>query len=290
MRRKDLGLIGLAVLTVALVALTLLRTALPGTGVDLRDLPSGVETTPATADPARSTGEPVPTEDPDAPRPAGDPLGAARAVLASGAPVVVAALGDSTGNETWEWTYTWARDLGTDRPVTVVSWNEWTEAGYIEPRLVSDGGAGPAAGAVTIYSGHHTGARAGYVAEHAGALLPERPDLVLLNYGHNSPASEIAAELAGALDAVRGSAGRDVPVVVILQQPRLDGEGADVRDAVADWATQEGLGIVDVARAFSESGRPLADLLADPVHPNEAGTRIWADAVARALGPPADGE
>lgn len=217
-------------------------------------------------------------------RPGADPLTAAREVLDRDDPLVVAAVGDSTGNETWEWVYGWARLLAQTRPVAVLSWNEWSEDGYIEPRVLP--GPADGVGAVTLYSGHQSGAPVGYVAEHVDDLLPEPPDLVILNFGHNDTVAEVGEGLEDALRAVRTVAGDDVPVVVTLQQPQEDDANAEVRAAVRAFAVEQGLGVIDVAAAFEDSGLGLPDLLADPVHPNEAGAALWTETVARALQAP----
>jgi hypothetical protein len=208
----------------------------------------------------------------------------ARALLDREERLVVAALGDSTGNETWEWVYGWGRLLAQVRPVTVISWNEWTQDGYIEPRVLSDSGSGPG-GPVVIYGGHQTGARVDYVVEHLEQLLPEPPDLVILNFGHNNTVEDVGDQLADALAAVRAVAGPDLSVVVTLQQPQRDDANAEVRDAVRTFAEKQGLGVIDVATAFEDTGEADA-LLADDVHPDEAGAAVWAQAVARTLRAP----
>ncbi len=207
-----------------------------------------------------------------------------RALLRRDEPLVVAALGDSTGNETWEWVYEWARLLAETRPVTVLSWDERTEDGYVGPRVLSQSGDG-AGGPVVIYSGHRSGARVEYVVDRLDRLLPERPDLVILNFGHNNSAEDVTDQLGEALAALRAKAGPDVPVVLTLQQPQQGDANAEVRGLVQAFAVEHGLVSVDVARAFEDSGDPQA-LLADAVHPNQAGATVWAEAVARTLGAP----
>jgi hypothetical protein len=296
-RWHDLGLAVLALVTVALTlfmfravtdAPTGARPDVPAAAVATTDGPRRT----ATEDGAVAEGSPSPSGG-SGPR-AGQggshgaddaALAAAREVLDGDESVVVAALGDSTGNETWEWVYGWARLLTQTREVSVVSWNEWTEDGYIEPRVLK-GPPSDSRAPVVIYSGHQSGARASYVVEHLDALLPEPPDLVILNFGHNHTAAEVGAELEEALEALRRASGPQVPVVVTLQQPQEGDANAQVRAAVHAFAGDQGLATVDVAQAFEDSGLPLGGLLADPVHPNEAGAVVWAEAVARTLGAP----
>lgn len=298
MRWQDIGLATLAVVTAGLTLLMFREVNEPPDGPALTARTSAEGGAPARGTSATTVTEDVTTggetgvttatgtaTEPEGDRPRADGLAAAREVLDGDDPLVVAALGDSTGNETWEWVYGWSRLLAQTRPVTVHSWNEWSEDGYIEP-LVLPGPADDGAGAVTVYSGHQSGAPAGYVAEHVEALLPERPDLVILNFGHNDTAADVATEMEEALLAVRTVAGSDVPVVVTLQQPQEDDANAEVRDAVRAFAVEEDLGVIDVAGAFEDSGSDLGELLADPVHPNEAGAAVWTEAVARALDAP----
>ncbi len=299
MRWQDIGLATLAVVTAVLTLLMFRAVGEPpdggpgggGSTVAPAGATGAIEedrtaagSPPATSATPDATGSTDQGSDPRDERPGADALSAAREVLDRDDPLVVAALGDSTGNETWEWVYGWARLLAQTRPVAVLSWNEWSEDGYIEPRMLP--GPADGMGAVTLYSGHQSGAPAGYVAEHADDLLPEPPDLVILNFGHNDTVAGATEGLEEAMRAVRRVATDDVPVVVTLQQPQEEDANAEVRAAVRAFAVEQGLGVIDVAAAFEDSGSELEDLLADPVHPNEAGAALWTEAVARALQAP----
>ena len=284
-RLQDVGLLLLVLVAGVLTALTFTSVTGPapdrgptdpsseggptgpvGLVADLSAVTSGApgDTTGGTADDAAATGAGRPPD-----------LDAVRDVLADGAPVVVAALGDSTGNETWEWVYEWGRALASDRPVEVVSWNEWTEDGYIDPVEL---GSGQDGGTVTLYAGHQSGAGAAYPAGRLEALVPEEPDLVILNYGHNDTVDSVRSGTADTLEALRQRFGGGLPVVVTLQQPQADDANAEVRAALADLAADEGLPTIDVAAAFEATGDP-AVLLADTVHPDEDGAALWARTV-----------
>src|SRR5690606_28867603 len=76
----------------------------------------------------------------------------------------------------------------------------------------------------------------------------------------------------------------DVVPVVMLQNAQVDDANADTREAVARVAEEAGAPTVDVSAAFAADGRERSELLADELHPNEEGSRVWADAVAAALG------
>ncbi|WP_022920313.1 SGNH/GDSL hydrolase family protein [Ornithinimicrobium pekingense] len=296
MRWQDLGLALLAVAAAALTILMFRSSAPPPDGVAPADGPASVASAPPPSGPAApprdtvpdsSTGTPSGSDDARETRqagPAASSLPSARAVLDGDGPVVVAALGDSTGNETWEWVYGWGRALARTRPVTVLSWNEWTGQGYIEPRVLSPEGTG-GQGPLTLYSGHHSGASFGYVVEHLESLLPEPVDLVVLNFGHNNTVDDVRDELEAALTALRSAVGPEVPVVLTLQQPQRDDANAEVRATVREVAVARGIGVIDVARAFEETGEP-DELLADDVHPDEQGAGLWTETVARALSAP----
>ena len=165
-------------------------------------------------------------------------------------------------------------------------WDEWTEEGYIEPQVLSSAeGEEDRAGEVVVWSGHQSGARAGYPAERIEAMVPEQPDLVVLNFGHNNTVEDVAADLDRTLAALREQVGEEVPVVVTLQQPQVDDANAPVREAVREWAGREGLATIDVAERFLEQDEQER-LLTDALHPSEEGSRLWAEVVAEALGAP----
>ncbi len=208
---------------------------------------------------------------------AGD-LGAAQQVLAGSEPVTMAVLGDSTSNTRTEWVHRWATDLAQDRPVTISHWDESSQDGYVEPDVLSEQGEGSA---VTIWSGSQTGAEASYPATVLDQIVPEEPDLAIYNFGHNSTADEVAGEFSTLHQAMTDRFGA-VPTVVILQQPQVDDANAEAREVVEAWANEAGLATIDVAEAFQETGEPET-LLGDTVHPNEAGSELWAETVDEAL-------
>lgn len=208
------------------------------------------------------------------------PLEVARAVLQSGTPVTVSALGDSTSNTRQEWVHLWAQELAADRPVSISHWDEGAQDGFVQPDVLSATGSGSP---VTIWSGSQGGASAAYPVERLGTTIPESPDLVLLNFGHNHTPQNARSDFQSLLAAIRDAHG-DVPVVVCLQQPQAGDANAEVRELIDDWATAEGLATIDIAGAFLAQGE-LDDLLEDPVHPNQAGSELWAETVTVALSP-----
>src|SRR5690606_12880372 len=149
---------------------------------------------------------------------AGAPLQAARSALAGDDPVTIAVLGDSTSNERSEWGHLWAEMLAEDRPVTISHWNEADGTSYNGPDILSEDGEGSE---VTIWSGSIAGATAASTAELLPGIVPERPDFVIYNFGHNSTVDVVADhfdELHSGIKDVYG----DLPTIVILQNPQLD--------------------------------------------------------------------
>lgn len=289
MRRwQDVGLVLLAVSTAMLIwvafrALGAVPVATPVLTADL-GVPSVTVDDAATSAPpddAELTGRPQ-TQD----QPVPGPLEQARAVLQREERTVVLVLGDSTGNDRGEWTYRWAEALAGSRPTFIAPWNEWTEDGYVEAEaLAGNGSGGEGLGEILVLSGSQTGARAGYAAPRIELLTPEDPDLVILNLGHNNGVDDVTDGLQETVDALRSRVGDDVPVVVTLQQPQAGDQNAEVRQAVASWAQEQGLPTIDVASRFLAEGQPEA-LLTDAVHPNDAGSALWAEVVADTLGAP----
>ncbi|MDO5738876.1 MAG: SGNH/GDSL hydrolase family protein [Ornithinimicrobium sp.] len=279
MRWYDVGLGTLAVVTAALVVFTYRGVAqAPGTFTAEQPTSSvgdNSAVTSAAGDHADATTA--------APRSSHSRITSVRTLLQQPDPIVIVALGDSTGNDSWEWPYEWARRLAVTRPVTVVPWDGLTEAGYEAPLPLSEVPQPGGPGKITLYVGHQDGATAAYPTQHLAELFPQAPDLVMLNYGHNNTVSTIEAELDQTLTALRDSFGPELPVILTLQQPQAGDANAQVRTAVHDFASEHALGWIDVAASFAEHQAAGEILMMDDVHPNEAGQALWADKVAAVL-------
>ena len=74
-----------------------------------------------------------------------------------------------------------------------------------------------------------------------------------------------------------------LPVVVVLQNPQADDANESTRTAIADWAEGAGLPTIDVAAAF-EDADSTEELLDGEINPSVAGSQLWAETVAEALG------
>lgn len=191
--------------------------------------------------------------------------------------------GDSTGNETTEWFYLFAKYVASQYPA-------WT----VKHRLWNDG-LSTFDAAVTIQTG--TGVRtltfwngsiAGSVSNrHAGSnfnavFVNTDADLIFTSYGHNGGAPVLQqldyySGLLEKLDKVLP----DIPVIVIGQNPTLSDETMGPKvEAFRAMAARRGYGFIDVHAAFKQDGRALSVLLADSVHPSKIGSQLWADTVA----------
>lgn len=221
------------------------------------------------------------------PRPDQAPTAAAgtltdvRAMLSGPEALTISVLGDSTGDEPGEWVDLWARDLSTRGTVTLHFWDAAAADWKAQPTVYP----GPDR-AITVWNGSRAGASYAYPLEHLHRIQPSRPSFTVLNFGHNpfpETADKGAAELLAAADhrwAV------PVPAAIVLQNPSLgfwEEQTAGSVAALRGWAPGAGYPLIDVNAAFRARGG-LPGLLADDVHPNSAGQRLWADTVRAALG------
>jgi hypothetical protein len=220
------------------------------------------------------------------PSPASAPAGAVpltdlRALVSGPGALTISVLGDSTGDEPGEWVDLWARDLAARGTVTLHFWDaaagDWEAHPTVYP--------GPDR-SITVWNGSRAGASYAYPLEHLHRIQPSRPSLTVLNFGHNpypDRADEGAAELLAASDAKWAA---PVPAAIVLQNPSLgmwQEQTAGSVAALRGWAPGAGYPVIDVNEAFRARGG-LPGLLADDVHPNPAGQRLWADTVRAALG------
>jgi len=202
-------------------------------------------------------------------------------LLASDDPLTIVVLGDSTSDDLTEWVHLWARDLARVRPVWISHWDQDPGTEYDPTVALSDDEAGDGAGAwLTIWNGSVSGGTAASALEGLDGFIPQAPDFVLLNVGHDQTVVDFADE-ADALHAELEARYGDIPVLMVLQ-PQQDDANAAVRAAGEQWAQDAGVGVIDVAAAFAESDAD-EDLLLDELHPNSAGQELWAQVVGAAL-------
>jgi hypothetical protein len=236
----------------------------------------GIELPPSAAHGASTT--PAPTTSAAGPTDPASVAGAADLATADRA-ITISVLGDGTGDEDGEWVQVLARMLGETRRVTLRTLDESDPTRYTGKETF--GTDGPA---TTIYNGSRKGSSADYAAPRLDFLVPKKPDVVILNYGRDDTASDIAEQLSGTYDAIR-SAWPSVPVLVTLQAQDRDDAIEPVRATTEEWATEHGLPTIDVAGAFAQVGDPNRFVsVLDPPSVNSKGGRLWARTVLAALG------
>lgn len=215
-------------------------------------------------------------------RPLGNTLADARQILGQDDAVVLV-LGDSTGNDSFEWVERWANAWADSRAVTYHLWDDTSMAWLPARQLSSDGPA------LTIWNMSAPGRPSIHAADIADKQ-EQPPDLVIYNFGHNDTAGSIYTGLHEARYVTEQKWNRDsMAGVVMLQNPSLNSfrqrQAATMRSLREAGAPELGLPVVDVWAAFPDNPRELRGYLLDDVHPNADGGRLWAEVVRDALGP-----
>lgn len=202
--------------------------------------------------------------------------------ILEGENVVISVLGDSTGNSTGEWVDLWAQDIAESATVTMYLWDQTAEQYRPDPITYGSG-----AKQVTIWNGSMPGATADYPTDKMSTILPESPSTVILSYGHNGAPETVAPAFQETAEALAGAA-PDADVLVVMQNAAGEPRRARTDQnqmLLRNWATNAGLPIIDVRAAFDTQPN-LEGLLLDDgtgVHPNDAGSRVWAEALQAAL-------
>lgn len=205
------------------------------------------------------------------------------ATLTGPGDVSLVIFGDSTGNSPGEWVDLWAKELAQHGTVTLHMWDFRTEDYAPEPIVHPGEGK-----QITIWNGSMPGSAAGYAVDKMGRIMPTIPDIVMFNYGHNGTPAATFVGLQDTRAAVL-DVSPEAHVVAILQNPAVGANAmatAANQDMVTRWAEPRNIGIIDVRSAFPTEPTEMKPLLLDDdlgVHPNEAGSKVWVDAVRAAV-------
>lgn len=216
-------------------------------------------------------------------------------------------VGDSTGDETnvqGRWPLKTAQWLAAQYPAYTVNFRMWNYTadnydalGVGKSVVVQTGtGTGNAGGpfVIEIYNASASGTAPSYHYDTTRwfkvAPTSITPNLVIVNHGHN---------LGGAggnqsnyeIHKLARSAHERWPlagIMVTAQNPMTVGQADEANDrlrarAVQVLAANEGYGLVNVLQLFLKDPSYSTNLLSDGLHPNEAGSRLWADEVIRLL-------
>lgn len=208
------------------------------------------------------------------------PLDQACHVFKSDGALTISVLGDSTGNDSNEWPAFLAQRMAEDHRVTMLRWNDSTELWDRAPLRYGERGS-----AVRIWNFSAPGRTPSYASMRLKRAVPEPPDLILFSYGHNNNPGDIEEQYEALFRQLGSLWGKRAATVVILQNPELGLNGAsqtEVRATIERFAARTGVPIIDVAKGFAAE-TDLASLMADQVHPNERGARLWARTVSSSL-------
>lgn len=192
--------------------------------------------------------------------------------------------GDSTGDATTEWFYLLAEAVATAYPAWSIKYRPWNNGTLQYPpasEVVIQTGTG--ARTLTFWNASVSGAVA---SMHGGANFNAvfeqvSPDLVFLSYGHNGGTSAIRqlSYFSAIIEPLQTRL-QDIPVVIIGQNPTtIDDTMSEKVEVLRALAGRNGYGFIDVHNAFLNAGVSLPSLMADTVHPNAAGSQLWADTV-----------
>ena len=199
-------------------------------------------------------------------------------------------LGDSTGDETTEWVYLLATKLGVDFPTFTVDYRLWNTGtnNYAAATTIQTGTSGYT---LTVWNASIAGSTALRFSgsDFAGAVRPTSmgadPDLIILSYGHNGGAAiENQISMSGTMTALVSRFMPFVPMILIGQNPVTTDSTmlAKVR-AFRALAASQNIGWIDVHAYFNQYAVPLGSYYADTVHPNAAGSALWANCAHQAF-------
>ncbi len=208
-------------------------------------------------------------------------------------------LGDSTGNDHYEWPQEAAKLLAVAFPEHRVVLRGWRDASMdYGPDVEISAGSGGAA-QLTIYNGSMPGARISYHSEHLAAMIPVAPELVIVNVGHNyrlAPPAEYVNALRGAVAQARALF-PGLEVAVSSQNPQFPGTwGQPEADAhlarlltLRTSAPSEGWGYLPGGEEFlAQPDHGRAWVSADGIHAvynpgGQDGNDAWARQVVSTL-------
>lgn len=142
---------------------------------------------------------------------------------------------------------------------------------------------------LTVVNGSHPGAALAYLSARLPLLTPDYGQaLTVLSVSHNQGPS-MGRGFTAAYDTLRTAVATSVlaPTVIVTQNPQgasaYPVEHAQRRLDLLTYARQHNIGLVDTYRAFIDYGDWQGALMADSVHPNAAGSQVWADAILAAF-------
>lgn len=208
-------------------------------------------------------------------------------------PWTLTVIGDSTGTGAAGWVHYLGKRLveAYQRPVTIYDWD--LDCACYDQTSATDYPTEPgstAAARIVIWNGSASGKTGAYALEYFDEMVPEDPDLVIINHGHNNGTSrEAVDEIDQLASTLTNLFGADLPIFITEQNPRFD-FGAEKAQTTAKLLESEFGGgpyaLIDIFDEFGATGDLESVLTEDGLHPSEPGNVLWAAVVARAIGLP----
>lgn len=247
----------------------------------------GCQHQPPAYEPRYSTPPPEPTRAVVAPphRAPFDPASINRALEAA-QPYTISVVGDSTSNYVDEWVHILSRRIAESygRTVAVRDWDVERNSYPTEQEHLYGTSGAP----VTVWNASSPGKSAEYSLHNYHKMMPEQTDLTIISHGHSSPESAVRG-VVQLTDVAYRNTSPGGGVLVVLQNPRTDSFAAprakvvdQLRQLYSDPST--GAVLLDINSAFKAAPDLSSLLRPDGVHPNPAGSQLWADAVVARLG------
>ncbi len=144
---------------------------------------------------------------------------------------------------------------------------------------------------LTIVNGSHPGAGVAYFTiARLDKMTPDYGQAVaFLSISHND-GDLIGSAWLDPYDQIRSDVTIRLPAVAPVLLTQNPGNGATNQDTHAarreqliTYAAKHRLDLIDTFKAFTDDPRGIPALMADTVHPNAAGSQLWADTIAAAL-------
>lgn len=199
--------------------------------------------------------------------------------------VVLGVLGDSTSNNVAEWAYLLAQHLASRYPAYTVTYRLWNDGGqvYDSPSTLQTGSGSHT---LAVYNASTPGTVTSYAVSRISTMLPVAPDLVMINYGHNSTGVTAFRTTIFSLLRTVSDYWPRANIIQIAQNPRTAADAEQANDLirqqqVIEAAAAENTGVVNVMQRFLDYGDFAADLMTDDLHPNDAGQLLWLDEVKK---------
>lgn len=190
----------------------------------------------------------------------------------------IVVLGDSTGNQTFEWVYVYSGLLAAKYPNFTVEYYLWNVAGEVfDAAETLQTGSG--SNTLKIYNSSIAGAKP--IVHLADNFAPQitdiSPDLVIISHGHNCTDSNRTYYQLSSLTESILEALPDTPIILTAQNPHTDTTLMDsITGSVRELAASKGYGVLDVHNVFKLADPTYSNLYTDTVHPNATGYSIWA--------------